>query len=44
MVSGVDYAICRRVMFIPFMVTIPPAERNTKLSSKLKAEAHDILQ
>lgn len=41
---GVDEAIRRRLNLIPFLVTIPPAERDTDLPEKLKAEWPGILQ
>ena len=40
---SVDEAIRRRFHLIPFTVTIPPAERDLDLSSKLQAEAAGIL-
>jgi putative DNA primase/helicase len=40
---SVDEAIQRRFNLIPFSVTIPPAERDTDLSEKLKAEWSGIL-
>jgi putative DNA primase/helicase len=40
----VDEAIRRRFSLIPFTVTIPPEERDTELSEKLKAERPAILQ
>jgi putative DNA primase/helicase len=41
--SGVDEAIRRRLHLIPFSVTIPPEERDTKLVEKLREERHGIL-
>jgi putative DNA primase/helicase len=41
---GVDEAMRRRLHFVPFTVTIPPAERDPKLSEKLKAEGGAILR
>lgn len=41
---SVDVAIRRRVHLVPFMVTIPPAERDLKLGEKLRAEWPQILQ
>ena len=40
----VDEAIRRRLNLVPFTVTIPPAERDTGLPDKLKAEWSGILQ
>jgi putative DNA primase/helicase len=40
---SVDEAIRRRLHLIPFTVTIPPAERDTELGAKLKAESAGIL-
>jgi putative DNA primase/helicase len=41
---GVDEAIRRRMNLIPFMVTIPVAERDEKLPEKLRDEWPGILQ
>jgi P4 family phage/plasmid primase-like protien len=41
---GVDEAIRRRFHLIPFTVTIPPAERDTQLSDKLRPQWGGILQ
>jgi putative DNA primase/helicase len=41
---SVDEAIRRRLLLVPFTVTIPPAERDTKLAEKLKAEWPAILR
>ncbi|HSZ00314.1 MAG TPA: phage/plasmid primase, P4 family [Terriglobales bacterium] len=41
--SSVDEAIRRRVHLVPFAVTIPPAERDPRLTEKLKAEWPAIL-
>ena len=41
--KGVDEAIRRRLVLIPFTVTIPAAERDPELLDKLKAEAPQIL-
>jgi putative DNA primase/helicase len=41
---GVDEAIRRRIHLIPFVVTIPEAERDLLLAEKLKAEWGSILQ
>ena len=40
----VDEAIRRRFILVPFMVTIPAAERDPKLAEKLKAEWPAILR
>jgi putative DNA primase/helicase len=40
---SVDEAIRRRLNLIPFIVTIPPAERDQELGEKLQAEAAGIL-
>jgi putative DNA primase/helicase len=40
---SVDEAIRRRIHLVPFTVTIPEAERDTKLGEKLKAEWPGIL-
>jgi putative DNA primase/helicase len=42
-IRGQDEAIWRRVRKIPFTVTIPPDQRDTKLLGKLEAEAPGIL-
>jgi putative DNA primase/helicase len=42
--KSVDEAIRRRLHLIPFTVTIPPAERDTQLADKLRAESAGILQ
>jgi putative DNA primase/helicase len=42
-VRTVDEAIRRRIHIIPFMVTIPPGQRDPKLPEKLKAEWPGIL-
>jgi putative DNA primase/helicase len=41
---GVDEAIRRRLHFVPFLVTIPPAERDPDLPEKLTAEWPAILR
>ena len=41
---SVDVAMRRRVNMIPFLVTIPPAERDPQLTEKLKAERPSILR
>jgi putative DNA primase/helicase len=41
---SVDEAIRRRINLIPFIVTIPPEERDDKLGEKLQAEWPAILQ
>lgn len=40
---SVDEAIRRRLNLIPFVVTIPPSERDQELGEKLQAEAAGIL-
>ena len=42
-IRGTDYAIWRRIRLIPFVVTIPPEERDQALPEKLKAELPGIL-
>mgnify|MGYP001286146145 CR=1 FL=1 len=42
-VRGTDDAIWRRLRLIPFAVTIPPGERDKRLSEKLRAELPGIL-
>jgi putative DNA primase/helicase len=42
--TTVDEATRRRMHLIPFLVTIPPAERDHKLPEKLRAEWGGILQ
>jgi P4 family phage/plasmid primase-like protien len=42
-VNGVDEALRRRFHLIPFVVTIPDAERDAELAEKLKAEYPAIL-
>ncbi len=42
-VGGDDEGIWSRLIVVPFEVTIPEAERDTKLSSKLEAELPGIL-
>jgi putative DNA primase/helicase len=41
---GIDEAIRRRVLLVPFTVAIPKAERDPQLSEKLKAEGPAILR
>jgi P4 family phage/plasmid primase-like protien len=41
---NVDEAIRRRIHLVPFTVTIPPAERDKDLSTKLRPEWSGILQ
>jgi putative DNA primase/helicase len=43
-VRGTDNAIWRRLLLIPFDVTIPPEERDKDLPEKLKAELPGILR
>jgi putative DNA primase/helicase len=42
--SNVDEAMRRRLLLVPFVVQIPPAERNTDLPRKLEAEWPAILR
>jgi putative DNA primase/helicase len=42
-VTGTDDAIWRRIRLIPFVVTIPPPERDKQLLEKLKSELSGIL-
>jgi putative DNA primase/helicase len=42
-IRGVDEAIWRRVLLIPFEITIPKEERDKELTTKLKAELPGIL-
>jgi putative DNA primase/helicase len=42
--TGVDEAIRRRLLLVPFTVQIPPEERDPALSEKLKAEWPAILR
>lgn len=42
-VRGTDEAIWRRMILLPFTVTIPPEERDPDLPEKLRAEASGIL-
>jgi putative DNA primase/helicase len=42
-VRGIDDGIWRRLVLIPYQVTIPEAERDTRLGDKLRAEAPGIL-
>ncbi len=42
-IRGTDNAIWRRIRLIPWAVTIPPAERDHKLSEKLREELPGIL-
>jgi len=41
--KNVDESVVRRMVMIPFNVTIPPEQRDTQLGEKLKAEAGQIL-
>ncbi len=43
-IKGTNHAIWRRVMLIPFNVTIPKAEQDHALSAKLRSEASGILR
>jgi putative DNA primase/helicase len=42
-VRGTDHAIWRRIKLIPFDVTIPDAEKDTKLPEKLRSELAGVL-
>src|SRR5439155_16389137 len=42
-IKGTDLAIWRRILLIPFLVTIPEAERDKHLGEKLRAELPGIL-
>ncbi|MEK7795533.1 MAG: phage/plasmid primase, P4 family [Candidatus Hydrogenedentota bacterium] len=42
-IAGTDHAIWRRVLLIPFTVTISDADRDPKLAARLEAEAEGIL-
>ena len=42
-IRGTDHAIWRRILLIPFVVTIPESARDKHLLSKLKAELPGIL-
>lgn len=42
-ITGGDHGIWRRMRLVPFTVTIPEAERDAKLTSKLAAELPGIL-
>jgi putative DNA primase/helicase len=42
-IRGTDYAIWRRIHLVPFLVTIPPEERDPYLAQRLAAEAPGIL-
>jgi len=41
--KNIDESMIRRMVMIPFNVTIPPEQRDTQLGEKLKAEAEQIL-
>lgn len=43
-IRGLDHGIWRRLLLIPFAVTIPAAERDPELPRKLEAEADGILR
>jgi putative DNA primase/helicase len=43
-ISGTDDAIWRRIMVIPFPITIPPGERDQKLGDRLAMELPGICQ
>lgn len=42
-VRGTDLGIWRRIRLIPFMITIPPDDRDAELDVKLRAESSGIL-
>lgn len=42
-ITGTDHAIWRRVLLIPFTVTIPREERDPELTTRLRSEASGIL-
>lgn len=42
-IRGTDLAIWRRIRLVPFMVTIPPDDRDPDLARKLRAELPGIL-
>lgn len=42
-INGTDTGIWRRINLIPFLVTIPPDEKDPQLPAKLKAEGAGIL-
>lgn len=42
-IRGTDYAIWRRVRLVPFIITIPPGERDKSLPEKLRRELPGIL-
>jgi putative DNA primase/helicase len=42
-IRGTDYAVWRRIKFVPFVVTISDEEKDSKLGEKLKAEYAGIL-
>lgn len=42
-IRGTDLAIWERIKLIPFTVTIPPAERDKELGTKLRAELEGLL-
>jgi putative DNA primase/helicase len=42
-IRGVDNAIWRRIMFVPFLVQIPEKDQDKELPDKLRAEARGIL-
>jgi putative DNA primase/helicase len=42
-IRGTDLAIWRRIRLIPFLVTIPPDDRDPELADKLRAELPGIL-
>jgi P4 family phage/plasmid primase-like protien len=42
-ITGTDHAIWRRILLVPFTVTIPPEKRDMKLEQRLMTEAPGIL-
>lgn len=42
-ISGTDWAIWRRIVLVPFKVTIPPEQRDKELEEKLIAEGPGVL-
>jgi putative DNA primase/helicase len=42
-INGADFALMRRLLIIPFEVTIPEQDRDEQLPEKLRAEADGIL-
>ena len=42
-IRGTDNAIWRRIRLVPWVITVPPAERDRKFPEKLRAELPGIL-